>query len=99
MGKHGHGALVTLGLIVTIGTMLAGCGSSTTPGPQAFAVPAPPPQQAEYVIQPGDARDISFYYHPDNNQHDILVRPDGTVLLTPIGEGHAAGRTTTQLPD
>jgi len=99
MGKHGHGALVTLGLIVTIGTLLAGCGSSTTPGPQAFVVPAPPPQQAEYVIQPGDALDISFYYHPDNNQQNILVRPDGKILLNPIGEVQASGLTTTQLSD
>ena len=98
MSKHGRGALVTLGLILAIGMSLVGCGASSS-SPQAFVVPAPPAQQGEYVIQPGDAIDISFYFHPDNNQQNVLVRPDGKILINPIGEIQAAGLTTPQLAE
>ena len=63
-------------------------------------MPAPPQeQQGEYIIQPGDSIDISFYFHPDNNQQNLLVRPDGKVYLPLIGEVQAAGLTAPQLAE
>jgi len=40
---------------------------------------------------------VTFYYHPENNQQNLLIRPDGRVLLALIGEVQAAGLTSTQL--
>ena len=98
MSKCGPRNVITLGLVLLAVTALAGCGSSTSQeGPSAFVVPAPPPQQGEYVLQPGDAIDVTFYYHPENNQQNLLIRPDGRVLLALIGEVQAAGLTSTQL--
>jgi protein involved in polysaccharide export with SLBB domain len=99
MRKHSHGGLTALALILIIGASLAGCASTTAPGPSAFVTPAPPPQQEEYLLRPGDAIDITFYYHPDNNQQNLLIRPDGKVLFAMIGEVQAAGLTTAQLAD
>ena len=62
-------------------------------------MPAPPVEQGEYVLQPGDAIDITFYFHPDNNQANLLVRPDGKVYLPLIGEVQAAGLTAPQVAD
>ena len=96
MSRHGHGALIALGMALAVGSLLAGCASSS-PDPTAFLVPAPPAQSTEYLIQPGDSVDVSFYYHPDNNQQNLLVRPDGKILLPYIGEIQAGGLTTPQL--
>jgi protein involved in polysaccharide export with SLBB domain len=99
MSKGKHGAMIALALTLVIVTSLAGCASSTPSGPSAFVVPAPTPTQTEYVIQPGDSIDITFYYHPENNQQSLLVRPDGKILLALIGEVQAAGLTTAQLAE
>jgi protein involved in polysaccharide export with SLBB domain len=89
--------MITLGMILGIANMLAGCASSPSSGGAAFVVPAPPAQSSDYVIQPGDSIDIAFYYHPDNNQQNLLVRPDGKLLLPFSGEIQAGGLTTPQL--
>jgi len=62
-------------------------------------MPAAPQEQGEYILQPGDAIDVSFYYHPDNNQANLLVRPDGKVYLSLIGEVQAAGLTAPQVAE
>ncbi len=98
MRKRGHGAMVALGVIaVAVASLLAGCASNEPKGPQAFVMPAPAPEQGEYVIQPGDQIDITFYYHPDNSQQNLLVRPDGKIYLPLIGEIQAGGLTAPQL--
>jgi protein involved in polysaccharide export with SLBB domain len=94
--KAGNRTPIALGIIVIIGSLLGGCASSS-PGPAAFVPPAPPTPMSEYVIQPGDAIDVTFLYHPDNDQRDLLVRPDGKLLLPFIGETPAAGLTAPQL--
>jgi polysaccharide export outer membrane protein len=97
-GRRGMTALAVM-LLVT-GMSLAGCASSQTgPGPSAFVTPTPPPQQSEYILRSGDAIDVTFYYHPDNSQQNLLIRPDGKILFALIGEVQAAGLTTTQLAD
>jgi protein involved in polysaccharide export with SLBB domain len=99
MSKRGHRAILALGSVMAIATFLTGCASNEAKGPSAFVMPAPPQEQGEYVLQPGDAIDISFYFHPDNNQANLLVRPDGKVYLPLIGEVQAAGLTAPQLAE
>lgn len=98
MSKSGRGALIALGFVVVIGASLSGCATQGQ-GPSAFVLPAPPQEQAEYVIQPGDNIDISFYYHPDSNQQNLLVRPDGKIYLPLLGELQAGGLTAPQLTE
>ena len=88
--------MIVLGFTLVASVGLSACGSSR-PEQSSFVLPAPPAQQTEYVLQPGDAIDVRFYYHPDNNQDNLLVRPDGKVLLPLTGEMQAAGLTLTQL--
>jgi polysaccharide export outer membrane protein len=97
MSRHNRRGMTALASLLIIAASLAGCSSSTPTGPTAFVPPAPPPTQGEYVLRPGDAIDITFYYHPDNNQQNLLIRPDGKVLFALIGETQAAGLTTGQL--
>ena len=101
MSIRGHRVVLALGSMsmVTIATLLTGCASNEAKGPAAFVMPAAPQEQGEYILQPGDAIDISFYYHPDNNQTNLLVRPDGKVYLPLIGEVQAAGLTAPQLAE
>src|SRR5262249_17870873 len=80
-----------------IGSSLAGCASSGSQSAGAFTTPAPPPSLTEYTIQPGDTLTLQFYYHPDHNQSDVLVRNDGKILLPLVGEAPAAGLTPSQL--
>lgn len=99
MSTRGHRAVLALGSMMTIATLLTGCASNEAKGPAAFLMPAAPQAQGEYVLQPGDAIDVSFYFHPDNNQANLLVRPDGKIYLPLIGEVQAAGLTAPQLAD
>jgi len=99
MSIRGHRAGLALGSMMTIATLFTGCASNEAKGPAAFLMPAAPQEQGEYVLQPGDAIDISFYFHPDNNQANLLVRPDGKVYLPLIGEVQAAGLTAPQLAE
>jgi len=91
--------LMTVGTLMTVATLLSGCASNQAKGPAAFVMPAPPQEQGEYVLQVGDAIDVTFYYHPDNNQTNLLVRPDGKVYLPLIGEVQAAGLTAPQVAE
>src|SRR6185369_863008 len=91
--------MMTVGTLMTIGALVTGCASNEAKGPAAFVMPAPPQEQGEYVLQVGDAIDVTYYYHPDNNQANLLVRPDGKVYLPLIGEVQAAGLTAPQVAD
>ena len=91
--------LMTIGTLLTIAALLPGCASNEAKGPAAFVMPAPPQEQGEYILQAGDSIDVTFYYHPDNNQANLLVRPDGKVYLPLIGEVQAAGLTAPQVAD
>ena len=99
MSMRGHRAILALGTILTIATLFTGCASNDAKGPATFVMPAPPQEQGEYVLQPGDAIDISFYYHPDNNQTNLLVRPDGKIYLPLLGDVQAGGLTAPQLAE
>jgi protein involved in polysaccharide export with SLBB domain len=53
----------------------------------------------EYVVQAGDTLNIKFYYHPDHDLRDLVVRPDGRLLLPLVGDIQAAGLTPEQLAE
>lgn len=50
-----------------------------------------------YRIQKGDKLSIKFFSHPDLNEPDMLVRPDGMVSPQIIDEIRAEGRTVAEL--
>ena len=91
--------MMTIGTLMTIATLLTGCASNEAKGPATFLMPAPPQDQKEYVLQVGDSIDVTYYYHPDNNQANLLVRPDGKIYLPLIGEVQAAGLTAPQVAE
>jgi polysaccharide biosynthesis/export protein len=100
MSIRAHRATLALGSMLVIVAALGGCASNqSAQTPSAFVMPAQPQEQTEYIIQPGDSIDVSFYFHPDNNQQNLLVRPDGKIYLPVIGEVQAGGLTAPQLAE
>ena len=61
--------------------------------------PASQSDSREYIVQAGDTLNIKFYYHPDHDQRDLVVRPDGKLLLPLVGDIQAAGLTPEQLAE
>ena len=51
----------------------------------------------EYVIKPGDKLSIKFFFNPELNEKDLVVRPDGRISLQLINEVQAAELTAPQL--
>lgn len=51
----------------------------------------------QYVIQPGDTLSIKFFFNPELNEADLIVRPDGHISLQLVHEVKAEGRTPAQL--
>ena len=98
MNLRGHRAVfAALASTMTVAFLLTGCTTSNqAQGPSTFVMPAAPPVQGEYVLQPGDALDITFYYHPDNSQQNLLIRPDGKIFLPLIGDVQVGGLTAPQ---
>ncbi|GJL65252.1 MAG: sugar ABC transporter substrate-binding protein [Nitrospirales bacterium] len=50
-----------------------------------------------YVIKPGDALSIKFFFNPELNEQDLIVRPDGRISLQLIHEVEAENLTAPQL--
>ena len=53
--------------------------------------------EKEYVIKPGDKLSIKFFFNPELNEQDLIVRPDGRISLQLIHEVEAADLTASQL--
>jgi len=51
----------------------------------------------QYVIKPGDKLSIKFFFNPELNEQDLIVRPDGRISLQLIHEVEAANLTASQL--
>lgn len=49
-----------------------------------------------YRIEPGDTVQVRYVFHPEMKQEDI-VRPDGKITLSLVGEIVVAGMTPTEL--
>ncbi|MGE5783431.1 MAG: polysaccharide biosynthesis/export family protein [Myxococcales bacterium] len=56
------------------------------------------PRRSEYVIGVGDVLQVRVWKNPEVST-DPIVRPDGTITLTLLGDMPAAGLTPTQLRD
>lgn len=81
---------------------LLGCGRPIT-------VPALTPDEAprfeavgnypdrNYRIEPGDTLKIVYPFHEDMDQNEVVVKPDGKVHATQVGEITVAGLSTVDL--
>ncbi|MDR4494834.1 MAG: polysaccharide biosynthesis/export family protein [Nitrospirales bacterium] len=54
-------------------------------------------QEDTYIIQPGDTLSIKFFFNPELNEENLIVRPDGRISLQLIHEVTAANLTAPQL--
>ena len=100
-------AVVWLGALGLTGFLLMSCATApprmNADSPAAVAATAyasvekqplsPPPN---YVLQPGDQLTVRFFYHRDNNQ-DLIVQPDGKIVLPHLGELTVAGQKPEDL--
>jgi polysaccharide biosynthesis/export protein len=50
-----------------------------------------------YIIQPGDQLSVKFFFNPELNEEDLVVRPDGHISLQLVHEVKAANLTPAQL--
>ena len=66
-----------------------------TKGPKDKKVFSPDDEQ--YVIKSGDQLSIKFFFNPELNEENLVVRPDGRISLQLIHEIEAATLTATQL--
>ncbi|MBC7952488.1 MAG: polysaccharide biosynthesis/export family protein [Rhodospirillaceae bacterium] len=74
---------------------LLACSGRVVQNPTPIAQ-APSSTSSGYIIEPGDALDVRFFYNPELNE-EVMVRPDGNISLPLVGEMRAAGRSPTQL--
>lgn len=54
-------------------------------------------EDPEYVIKPGDTLSVKFFFNPELNEQDLIVRPDGRISLQLVQEVEAANLTAPQL--
>jgi protein involved in polysaccharide export with SLBB domain len=87
-------------LLFVLTTVVMGCAAREGPITLVpFTLPTTQNDQHEYIVQAGDTLNIKFYYHPDHDQRDLVVRPDGKLLLPLVGDLQAAGLTPEQLAE
>ena len=90
--------LLLCGVVVALS---AGCASRNTVPPYMPSM-APPAQAAPaqplsgYRLDYGDTVLIRFPFHKELDS-DAMVRPDGRITVSGLGDFYAAGRTTTEL--
>ena len=53
--------------------------------------------EKRYIIQAGDKLSVKFFFNPELNEEDLIVRPDGLISLQLVNEVKAAGLTPVQL--
>ena len=56
-----------------------------------------PVDEERYIIQPGDLLSIKFFFNPELNEENLVVRPDGLISLQLVNEIKAADLTPVQL--
>lgn len=60
------------------------------------SAPVAGPEDAGYLLQPGDVVDISVWKEPDLTS-ELLVRPDGAITMPLAGQIGAAGHTVEEV--
>ncbi|MDX2267555.1 MAG: polysaccharide biosynthesis/export family protein [Bryobacter sp.] len=66
----------------------------------AQEVPVPTPVEApaaDYRMKPGDVVDVRFFYNPEINEQNVVIRPDGKISMQLIGDVQFAGRTVEEV--
>ncbi|MBI3248622.1 MAG: polysaccharide export protein [Deltaproteobacteria bacterium] len=94
---------LAIGQVATVMCLsLLGCGRPIT-------VPALTPDEAPrleaagnypdrtYRIEPGDTLKIAYPFHEDMDQNEVVVKPDGKVNATQVGEITVADLTTVEV--
>ena len=56
-----------------------------------------PGDDEQYVIKSGDQLSIKFFFNPELNEENLIVRPDGRISLQLIHEVEAANLTANEL--
>ncbi len=54
-------------------------------------------EDPQYVIRSGDKLSVKFFFNPELNEQDLIVRPDGRISLQLVHEVEAANLTAPQL--
>lgn len=94
---------LALGLIAILTCLpVIGCGRPITVPP---LLPNEAPQfeaignypDRNYRIEPGDTLKIVYPFHEDMDQNEVVVKPDGKVNATQVGEIVVAGMTTVEV--
>ncbi len=55
------------------------------------------PDNERYIIKPGDQLSVKFFFNPELNEEDLIVRPDGFISLQLAHEIQTAGLTPSEL--
>jgi protein involved in polysaccharide export with SLBB domain len=50
-----------------------------------------------YRLEPGDTLKITYTFHSEMNQNDVVIRPDGKITATQIGDIDIAGLAVEEL--
>ncbi|MBN8730150.1 MAG: polysaccharide biosynthesis/export family protein [Acidobacteria bacterium] len=82
-----------------MGLVLTGLMESAWAAEKAKAVenPAEPATTLDYRIGPGDVLAVEVWREPESSMPGVLVRPDGRISLSMIGELVVAGMSTAEL--
>jgi protein involved in polysaccharide export with SLBB domain len=95
-----RGAFLGAAVIGAIAALGACASRVTVPPLRADEVPqirtATNFPHGEYRLEPGDTVRIRYTFHSENDQ-DEIVRPDGKIRVTDVGEVQAAGVTIDEL--
>lgn len=94
--------LLSGGCVLVVPALLVGCGPKITLQPLTAKDVASIRAAAEssarsYALEPGDTIAITYMYHPEMNQVEEAIRPDGKITANLVGELEVGGMTTTQL--
>ena len=83
--------IAILGLIVSTAILIS-CQTVKAPESQSLKVTDADPLGAEYLIGPEDVLEINVWKNPDLSK-TVVVRPDGMITLSLIGDIRAGGAT------
>ena len=83
---------VFFGLVLPI--LFLGCGTIPEGDPPPPPDPSLPPR---VTLAAGDKVDLKFFYAPELNETDLLVRPDGKISLQLVGDVQVDGKTPEEL--
>jgi protein involved in polysaccharide export with SLBB domain len=95
-------SLISYLFVITILLSTASCGAPITVPPLTMedvpkfdAVGNHPDRN--YHLEPGDTLKITYTFHSEMDQDNVVIRPDGKITATQIGDLNVAGLTVEEL--